>query len=370
MRRDVLLTGATGVLGSEVVPTLLSDPDTNLWLLLRADSPDQLEARARSVIEYATRAGALDVARRVRPIRGDVALPLLGVEARDYALLKDSVTHVVHAAADVRFDRTLEQARRTAVTGLQQIIALVRAAPQFAKLEYVSTVGVAGRRTGLVFELPQPPCEHGFRNTYEQSKAESEELLLAEMSKGLPATIHRPTMIIGHSVTGRIKAHYGFYFLVDYFLGLRGDQFVPDCAEDMMDTIPVDYVTRAIDHSTRTPAFSGEIFHLCSGPAAWRMGAVVESARTLLRARNQNDRPVTVLPLDRFSRHVASRRAMGDRFYEAMSQFEPYFGDFIEFDNRRSVELLARAGIDVPPVESYLHTAISAYWELRASVRS
>lgn len=370
MPRDIFLTGATGVLGSELVPALLADPDTTLWLLLRARSPDELAARASSVIDFATRAGAQDVTRRVRPVRGDVALPELGLEPRDYALIKGSVTHIVHSAADVRFDRSLEQARRTAVTGLTRILELVRDAPRLAKLEYVSTVGVAGRRTGVIPELRQPPCELGFRNTYEQAKAESEELLLAEMDKGLAATIHRPTMIVGHSSNGRIRAHYGFYFLVDYFLGLRGDQVVPDCGQDLMDTVPIDYVTRAIDHSTTAPELSGKILHLCSGPDAWSFAEVVEFARPLLRARNQSDRPVTVLSLDRFAQHVAQRAATGDRFYQAMAQFQPYFGDYIEFENRHSVELLTRAGIELPAVDSYLPTVIAAYWDMRARARS
>src|SRR5687768_5285044 len=106
MLRDIFLTGATGVLGSELVPALLADPDTTLWLLLRARSADELAARASSVIEFATRAGAQDVTRRVRFVRGDVALPQLGIEPRDYALIKGSVTHIVHSAADVRFDRS------------------------------------------------------------------------------------------------------------------------------------------------------------------------------------------------------------------------------------------------------------------------
>lgn len=366
MKREIFLTGATGVLGSELVPQLLADPDTTLWLLLRARSPDELTARASSVLEFATRAGALEPARRVRPVRGDVALPQLGIEPREYASIKSSVTHVVHSAGDVRFDRSIEQARRTAVTGLQQILELVRDAPRLTKLEYVSTVGVAGRRTGIVPELPLPLCELGFRNTYEQSKAEAEEHLLAEMSKGLCATIHRPTMIVGHSRNGRIRAPQGFYFLVDYFLGLRGDGVVPDCGSVLMDTVPIDYLTRAIDHSTTAADFTGKILHLASGPAAWSLAAVVDSARSLLRARKQSDRPVTALPLDRFEQHVADKCAAGDRFYQAMAQLLPYFSDDIEFENRHSVELLTRAGIELPTVDSYLRTVIAAYWDTGA----
>jgi thioester reductase-like protein len=371
MQREILLTGATGVLGSELVPELLADPQTRLWLLLRARSPQELDARLRDVAAFATRAGARNVEPRLRAVRGDVRLERLGMDRGDYARVAEVITHVIHSAADVRFDRSIDDARRSAVSSVGHVVALMRAAPLAIKLECISTVGVAGRRTGVILEEPQPLERDGFRNAYEQSKAEAEAALLAEMGTGFSATIHRPAMIVGHSSSGRIRAHQGFYFLVDYFLGLKSDTVVPACGDILMDTIPVDYVAKAIDYSTRTPQLNGAILHLCTGPSAWSVAQVTARARSLLLERGRELPAVTALPLERYLQHLAAESAAGSRFHQALTQFESYFGDFIAFDNRRAAALLAPAGLAVPPVESYLDTVLSAYWAGRgARVRS
>jgi len=371
MRREILLTGATGVLGSELVAVLLRDPDTTLQVLLRASSHRELDERRREVVAYATRAGAPEAEHRVRAVRGDVSLPSLGMEGTDYALAAGATTHVIHAAGDVRFDRSIEEARRTAVYGIEHIIAFLRDAVGPTKLEYISTVGVAGRRTGVILEEPQPPDPRGFRNAYEQAKAEAEQILLEEMGRGLDATIHRPTMIVGDSVTGRVRSHHGFYFLVDYFLGRKSDTVVPDCGALPMDTVPVDYVANAIDFSTGAPELSGTILHLGSGPGAWSIADIVAHARALLQERGRDLPSVTTLSLERFGQHLAAKCAAGSRFHKLLAQFEPYFGASIEFDNRRAAALLVPAGIQVPVMENYLTAVLSAYWAVgRASARS
>jgi thioester reductase-like protein len=365
MLRELLLTGSTGVLGCELVTVLLGDPDTRLWLLLRAESAAALDQRVREVVAYAERAGVDDVAGRVRVVRGDLRAPDLGLSPSDYAEVAAAITHVVHSAADVRFDRSLDDARRTAVHGLAQLIALLRACDRPVKLDCVSTVGVAGARSGLITEEPQPLGEHGFRNSYEQAKAEAELMLLDEMSRGIAATIHRPAMIVGHSSTGRIRTPQGFYFLVDYFLGLKADHVVPDCGHILLDTIPVDYVANAVDHATRCPALTGAILHLCTGPSAWSLADVTARARVLMRDRGRELPTVTALPLDRFMRHLAERSAAGSRFHAALAQFESYFSHYIAFDNRRAMQLLEPAGIVVPTVESYLDLVLTTYWAER-----
>ena len=361
-RREVFLSGATGVLGSQLALQLLEQPDTKLWLLIRARSQAQLEQRTAELNTYLTAQGARDLQTRVRCVRGDAELERYGIDTEQYARMSRSLTHVVHAAGDVHFQRTLDEARRTAVAGISNAITLARDAERPRKLDYVSTVGVAGRRDGWIYEVPQPVDGTRYRNSYEHAKAEAELLLLAEMARGLPATIHRPTMIVGHSQTGQIKHPQAFYFMIDYFLGRKGDGIVPDCTSIPMDTVPVDYVARAIDRSLQRPQFTGEILHLSAGSAALRLGEVVARARAMLTLRGAQLPSISTLALEAHALHLADKCRQGSRFHQAISQFQPYFHDLIEFDNQRARALLEPEGITLPSVDSYLERVLSWHW--------
>jgi thioester reductase-like protein len=365
MQREILLTGATGVLGSELVATLLRDPQTRLWLLIRARSDDELTRRLREVAAYACEGRASEGGERLRAVRGDVAQARLGMDTESYARVARATTHVIHAAADVRFDRSLDEAMRSVVGGMQEVVRLAQQpgpSGSAKKLEYVSTVGVAGRRTGLVLEESLPPAGHEFRNSYERAKAEAEHLLLAEMRNGLGATIHRPSMIVGDSLEGRVRSHQGFYFLVEYFLGLKGDTTLPDCGAILMDTVPVDYAANAIAHSTSSSESIGRILHLCSGQGASTIAQVINHARGLLLADGRELPPIEHIPLDRYREHLARRQAAGSRLHDMLAQFAPYFSDHIAFDNRQACRLFGAAGIQLPAAERYLTPVLRAYW--------
>jgi thioester reductase-like protein len=202
----VLITGATGVIGSELVPLFLDSDDCRLRLIVRADSASHLQERTGELLAYwGRRPQDPAVAGRVEVLAGDVGRPRLGLDDATYRRLTGEVTHVVHSAGNVKLSQSLEEARANAVGSAQRVVEFARSCQDrglLQKLDVVSTVGVAGRMPGLVPErrLSEP---REFHNTYEQAKAEAEELLFQELQTGLPVTIHRPSMVVGNSQTGR-----------------------------------------------------------------------------------------------------------------------------------------------------------------------
>ena len=80
---------------------------------------------------------------------------------------------------------------------------------------------------GLIREVPLAEPRQ-FHNTYEAAKAEAESFVWERLSGGLPGTIHRPSMIVGDSKTGKNIRFQVFYYLADFLAGLRTLGVVPD----------------------------------------------------------------------------------------------------------------------------------------------
>ena len=262
----VLLTGSTGAVGSALVGAFLAEPGTELRLVIRAATRDELHERLERLFRFvgvapddaATRA-------RVRALSGDVTAPGLGIDVADLTGLRSEVTHIVHSAGAVRMNLPIEAARRSAVDSAREIAAFAKSGPRVRKVEFVSTVGVGGRMGGL---LPETWIEQarGFHNTYEQAKAEAEDYVRTEAERGLPLTVHRPSMVVGDSRTGAIAHFQVFYHLCEFLSGRRTLGLCPRLGQTRLDTVPADYVARAIAWSSGQSETAGKVLHLCSGP--------------------------------------------------------------------------------------------------------
>ena len=110
MSDAVLLTGATGFLGMELLARLIEEGDRDVICLIRPGEQASAQERLAAVIARLYDEPPDSIA-RVRALAGDVAAPGLGLAPQDRATLRETVTSVVHCAASISFDNTLEQAR-------------------------------------------------------------------------------------------------------------------------------------------------------------------------------------------------------------------------------------------------------------------
>ena len=257
----VLLTGATGFVGTEVGSRLLDRDDVSLIALVKAATDDEARRVAlRSWYDRTALTGA--IGGRVEVIAGDLTQPLLGLDPAAYATLGRRLTHVVHAAANVRFDASLDDLRSTNVVGTANVLALARAAHADHGLErllHISTAYVAGRRTGEIGEDDLSDGS-GFENDYERTKFEAEQLARDAMA-GLPITVARPAMIVGDSRTGEIATFNTFYVLLRRYL-TRRTYAMPVSPRLRVNVVPVDYVADAIVQLLMDPRAEGRTVHL------------------------------------------------------------------------------------------------------------
>lgn len=363
------LTGGTGAVGSAIVPLLLDAPSTQVRLLLRAESDAALAQRLESLAGFWGWDESSDKRARVKAYRGDAAVPNFNLPDAQYAELAGECTHLIHSAGTVRMNLSIEDARRSAVGSAQATVAFARrlaAAGRLQKFEYVSTVGVAGKRPGALPEIWMDETRE-FHNTYEQAKAEAEEIIRsAIVDEGLPVTVHRPSMVIGDSRDGRIIHFQIFYFICEFLSGRKTLGLFPNFGEVQLDVIPVDWVAEAIVAASRDPATAGRIFHLCSGPdRAPRLEALKVTVRGAFKSHGMRVPWGICLPRGGFAAlaRLAARLAPAAqrKALSTLPIYLDYLADRQGFDNTEYLNWLGSRALHLPPAQDYLPGVLDYY---------
>lgn len=365
--KHYFVSGATGVVGSSLVPVLLGDPDARLALLIRAGTADELAQRLERLYVFwnvppndeATRS-------RIVALAGDTTVPQFGLGETEYSRLCASCTHVIHAAGLVRMNLPLQEARRSAVESVANIVALSRSCTALRKLDVVSTVGVGGRMPHTVPErwLTEP---RAFHNTYEQAKAEAEDVLREQVGRApLPLTVHRPSMVVGDSRSGRIISFQVFYFLCEFLSGRRTFGFYPAFGEARLDVIGCDIVADAIAAASNDEQTVGRILHLCSGPQdALRIETLKAHVRQAFARHGLAVPGERVLPRRTYTRLAAlAGKIAPPRARKALSTlpiYLEYLADSQAFDDARFSDWLAGRGRQRPAPTQYLSQVLDYY---------
>lgn len=371
--RRVFLTGASGTIGSALVPRLLSTPDTVVTMLLRAtDDADLAHRLAALRARWGHGPGHPDAA-RVAALRGDISQARLGLSTADWDTLTQDTTHIIHCAASVKLNMSQEQATATAVAPTRTILELARAcatAGRLQKVDLVSTVGVWGRSPGVMPERRLPEVD-SFHNTYEAAKAEAERIVWAE-GGDLPITVHRPSMVVGETGSGAVIHFQVFYHLCEFLSGKRTFGIMPTLGSTRLDTVPVDWVANAIAWANGNPQTAGRILHLCSGPdQAIAITDLQRQVRQTWQARGQRLPRLRTLDRQWLERLVPLLGALGGaRARRALRGLPPvlaYLAEDQGFSNTETVRLLTSAGLPLPKVHDYLPAVLSYYLDQQAA---
>ena len=336
----ILVTGGNGAIGAPLIESLASGQAT-VVSLARGAQP-------------AVRPG-------VRRLTGDIRQgATLGLDDHTAAELRSRVTTIVHAAALTRFDAPLDAARQTNVDGTAHLLAFAAQCPRLARLCALSTVYVAGRRTGPILE-PELEHDRGFVNHYEQSKYESEQLLRGEMAR-LPIAICRLSTTLGDSASGRVDRpaaiHQAMRFLHHSLLPM-----IPGTPESPVDVIPTDYAVAAVRHLSGAGFVAGGTFHVCAGTDAPCEDELIDlTIDTFLDhrpawRRRAIEKPV-IVALDTFELFRRSVEEVADSALAAsvavLGHFAPQLAFPKTFDDDQCRAALAQAGIHRPPVRDTL----------------
>lgn len=362
MNQIVFLTGATGLVGGNLIPRILKDYNIiRLVLLVRGSSDREAEQRVDEML--GTLSPEIDknqAKERIQVVRGDITLDKLGLAENLYDSLAKEVTHIIHSAATVQFQLPLECARLVNCTGTENVMTLAHYAQNRGRLKgvaYVSTAYVSGDRGRRILET-ELDCGQQFSNTYERTKLESEKIVHQWMNE-LPVTIFRPSIIVGDSKTGRTTAFNVLYPPLK--LIQRGlIQVLPGSENTPLDVVPVDFVADAIDHVfLKTEQGIGKTYHLTVGEGnSTTTGEVVDKAIDYFNKTGGHLHRVKFMLVERY--HKAKQSLLGHerRIWQAMEIYEPYLCVNRTFDNSNTRFALRGTGITVPDFKTYCHTIL------------
>jgi len=348
----VLLTGATGFIGMEILARYLERSDRPVYALVRGRDEEDASARLKETIEGLF--GQRDAfAERVFAVPADIEQPGMGLTTDRREALAEHVRDIVHSAASVSFSLPIEESRQINVSGTERLLELGELCSSHGGLEhfsYISTAYVAGTHKGE-FHEDQLDVGQRFRNPYEQSKFEAEKVVRARAAR-LPVQVFRPSIVVGERTTGWTASFNVLYSPLKAFV--RGMlPALPAKRSAPVDVVPVDYVADAVYKLSNDPVDGTQTYHLVAGTRATSVGRLIDLSSDYVGRR----RPVVIPPrlYEKLVYPVLSRGGSGQvrRGLERSRVFFPYFSMDVSYSNERARGRLDQAGIQVPPIESY-----------------
>lgn len=290
----VLVTGATGLVGSELL--------------------DQLRNNDAAEV--------VGVSRRGSPTKSDIVPWDMASEPAP-AQLRRRWDAIINAAANTRWRMSQEEATAANVASVR---ALGPLASEGTHVIHISTAYALGLGNSV-----ESPDLRDYRNTYEWSKAHAERVTRESFSR---VTVVRPPLIVGRRSDGRAARFSGMYTLIR---GLTVGTVPAVVAnhEARFDAIPVDELCRLLaDLAGNRHAKEGSVLTIAAGTAAPTVEeAITAIVESLNHWRHQHDReslerPPLISPdtWTRFFRpfareHLNSRQLM---ILELLENFEPY----------------------------------------------
>lgn len=262
----ILVTGATGSLGSHIVQKLAEDRTIAQVVCVNRRSSAPVNERQQEA--FLTRGIALTPGARakLRILDTDTSQPQLGLPPHEYRELVQSITHIVHNAWPMSGTRPIA-GFGPQLQGMRNLLDLAREAAIASDsaqigFQFVSSIGVVGH-SGLARVLERRfPLESTIPSGYTEAKWVCERMLDETLHQhpGLfRAMVVRPGQIAGSSKSGFWNPAEHFAFLVKSSQYLRA---WPDL-DGMLQWVPVDHCAGVCaDLILRHTGPSHSIYHI------------------------------------------------------------------------------------------------------------
>lgn len=168
IKMSVLVTGATGLVGSELVYQNLKRGH-DVYCISR-DTAKNAEERVKECLENISNSSDNISFENLYVYSGDISEENFGLSDKDYDTLASKISIIYHAAGNINFMSSFEDSYKTNVGGTVQVMKFAQT-NVIKKVNYISTLSVVGHDHYLVEDIDLAPI------SYVKTKAISEKYL-------------------------------------------------------------------------------------------------------------------------------------------------------------------------------------------------
>ncbi len=345
-----LITGFPGFLASEFIERILSQTDDHFICLVQEKFVQQSQVMMDQII-----AKNLSANGRIQLITGDITLKGLGIQDQIKPEQKRDIQTVDHFAAVYDLNVSESVARLINVTGTENVLDYIADLPSLSRFNYVSTCYVSGRIEGI-FRETDLEMGQKFNNHYESSKFEAEVLVKNLVRGGLPATVFRPSVVVGNSKTGDTQKFDGPYYVMQWLLRQNKVAWLPDMGhgnETRINVVPSDFVLDAMVQISKSPQSMGKTFALADPHPP----TIEETIQIMAKAC---DKKVARIPLPKRMVKGALGAVPGLETWLGIPRSAlDYFVHPTLYDVSQTHAALMGTGIECPQFQSYAATLVN-----------
>ena len=355
--RKIFLTGATGLIGGQVLYEMLRLPqvDEVVCLVRPADGHTGMERLSKRLKKCGVKGERLEKGlSRVRCAEGSLTSSLWGLSPSDLDWVRNEADLFIHCAASTSFVDT-QSCEAINVDGTRHMLDVVAGAKKLRRLVHFSTATVCGCLPNRVItEDESLPMSANHVFAYTRTKAESERILWAAADR-LPLLVVRPSVTMAWPGRDRKQAKLFLWGMI----AMARLPYVPVSREGYLDVVTLDFVVQS---TMRLIARGDRLAHRCYHLTAGRRfsnscGEIQDTAY----ATSRLDKLPVAIPAEEWdeTHEQAIEDAGLTTLYEALQVLLPYTNLNLVYDNTRLIEELGEDFPHLPRFTEYLSKMIA-----------
>ena len=275
MLGNIVLTGATGFLGSHILNYLLNKTNKKIYCLIRKNGKESIETKLLSRLEfYFGNTLSKYLNSRLFIIQADITDDNLGLSKKDYSYLCENGNCIINVAATVKHYGYYSEFEKINVIGVKNLIKFCL--DNNKKLVQISTTSVSGNTVigekaelnifgkDIIFNEQKLYEGQSLENVYVKSKFEAEKVILENiLENNLDGLILRVGQISPRYSDGKFQINANENAFINRLIAFNELKAVPVSTLELpLEFTFVDYLSEAIIKSIEYYNNSVNILHV------------------------------------------------------------------------------------------------------------